>query len=394
MVDSLQKKDCNGCRACADVCPKGAVSYQRDALTGFDYPVVDQTLCIKCGLCLKKCTQIHPLHADWRSSPKVYAAWSKDDKTRLMCTSGGIFYELAYAVIAYGGRVAACCYTEDYRGAVHTIASSMDEVIPQCGSKHVQSQTLHIYQRVKQCLGDNQPVLFVGTPCQVAALYSYLGSDYDHLYTADFICNSINSPKAQEHYIDYLEEIYGSEIVFSRAKDKRYGWNHFGSSARFKNGKEYYASREEDARVVGYHHGHLFIRESCLNCQYKQIPRNADITIADFWGIEADERNPKLELGTSLVMINSEKGQRLFDQTDGRVSRYEESFEKALKGNRAILYSATTNGNGMKAFAALDHERFDRVVERYKTKDGKADTIKRFLVKLSKKLRRKESVQS
>ena len=283
----------------------------------------------------------------------------------MLCTSGGIFYEVAHKVILSGGVVVACRYTDDFRGSYHSIAETEEDLIPLCGSKYVQSNTFHIYPKIQKLLQENRFVFFVGTPCQVAALYRFVGNDFPNLLTADFICNSINSPKAQEKYIDYLEDEYQGKIVFSRAKDKRYGWNNFGSSAKFDNGKEYYADRNNDMRVVGYHHGHLFIRESCSDCKYKTIPRNADITLGDFWGIKPDERNPKLEKGTSVVLLNSKKGAD-FLRSIPRIDSYSKSFDEALAGNGSLLYSAQLSPDRFKAFAELDKSRFDVVVNKYR----------------------------
>lgn len=369
-VNRTAEADCNGCRVCADICPKDAVSFERDLLTGCDMPLVDEKLCVNCGLCVKKCTQENPVRMPERIVGNVYAAWSKDDQVRYMSTSGGMFYELAKTMLDKNGAVVACCYTEDCRGAIHTIAFTKEDMLKQCGSKHMQSQTLHIYGKVGELLRNGRKVMFVGTPCEVAALYRYLDGDPENLVTADFICNSITSPKGQEKYIDYLEEKFGSKVISAHIKDKRNGWNNFGNSAKFEDGKEYYGDRNHDMRAVGYARGHLFIRESCLHCQYKELPRNADITFGDFWGIQEDARNPKLEMGTSVVIINSKKGQEWFLSLGNRVGFYEETMENAQRGNPAILKRATENGNRKKALAALDTMRFDRVVKKYIDRDS------------------------
>lgn len=382
MINIQEKAQCNGCRVCGDICPANAISFKADILDGFAYPVVDATRCVDCHLCEIKCAQAQEyLHVN-RLEPEVYAAWSNDDEKRLLCTSGGMFWELAKWIVENGGAVIACRYTDDYRGAYHDIATSLEDLIPLCGSKHVQSDTTGIFSRTKSALNSFPYVLFVGSPCQVAALYLFLGNEPENLYTADFICNSINSPKAQAKYIDQLASDYGSKVVFSRAKDKRFGWNNFGSSARFENGQEYYASRDEDLRVVGYHKGHLFVRSSCYECKYKRIPRNADVTLADFWGIKPDERNPKMEEGTSLVMINSQKGKDFFDKVSTHIGFYKKDFESALAGNPAILKSAQASGRSEAAFAALATENFRTVVNKYYLKDSLITRIKKYVKKI------------
>lgn len=387
MLDIKEKGQCNGCRMCGDLCPAGAISFFCNELDGFVYPKVDRNKCIHCGLCVKRCPQCNPVKMGKRYSPKVYAAWTLDDEKRLLCTSGGMFWELARQMIEEGGVVAACRYTADFRGAYHTIAETLEELIPLCGSKHVQSNTTEIFRKVKAYLERSIKVFFVGTPCQVAALYSYLQKDPERLYTGDFVCNSINSPKAQGKYIDYLEEVYGGKCIFARAKDKRYGWNQFGSSAKFDNGKEYYAPKNQDLRVVGYHYGHLFVRESCYTCQYKKIPRNADLTLADFWGIEPDERNPGMELGTSLVMINSQKGEKFFASLGDKIGYYEKDLQSAVKGNQAICRSAVPSGRSEAAFRMLDEADFRTVVERYRIRPGLLHKVKRKISCLLKTVR-------
>ena len=386
MIDMENHPNCNGCRLCEKICPVQAITIQADSLDGFLYPVIDKNKCIECRLCEKKCTQLHPVKQEGRKEPRVYAAWSNDSDVRMWCTSGGMFYELAAKMIQQDGLVCACRYTDDYRGAYHTFASTLEELHSLCGSKHVQSNVKNVYGEIKDYLRAGRKVMFVGTPCQVASLYRFIDGDSANLLTVDFICNSINSPKAQGRYIDWLEQVYGGVCIEARSKDKRYGWNTFGSSAKFDNGAEYYASRTEDPRVVGYHQGHLFIRESCTRCQYKSIPRNADITLGDFWGIEPDERNPKLEEGTSLVFLNSEKAEVYFDTLGETIGFYEQSFQKALAGNPSIYKNAKLNKKRAQAFAALEQNDYKWVVDYYKDKPDLLERPRQLIKKIVKKM--------
>ena len=55
------KKDCCGCGACMNVCPKNAIRMAEDEV-GFVYPEIDQNLCVGCGACKKACGyQAQPL---------------------------------------------------------------------------------------------------------------------------------------------------------------------------------------------------------------------------------------------------------------------------------------------------------------------------------------------
>lgn len=384
MIDKNNKIQCNGCKMCKDICPKEAIQYNCDN-EGFWYPEVNYDKCVECGICVKKCPNINQIKQRTKS-PLVYAAWSKDTEVRLASTSGGIFYELARNVLNNGGYVSGCVYDNDFKGAKHVLIDSLDDLAPLMVSKYLQSDTENIYSEVKEKLSLGKPILFVGAPCHCAAMVSYLGKEYDNLILCDFICRGANSPKAHKCYIEYLENKYGSKMVHLRSKDKRNGWNKFGQSAIFENGTEYYASREEDLRIVAYHHGNLMMREACNECKFKHIPRDgSDITLADFWSISPEEVED-IEKGVSLVMLNTDKGKEFFLSLGSRIGITEKSLEDALKGNPAIFKSAPKGKNRDKFLSELDNLAFDKLV--YKYKDKKPSIIKR-AVRKSKRLLKK-----
>lgn len=49
-----RKEECCGCTACFAVCPKNAITMQADE-EGFEYPVIDESVCIKCEMCIRVC---------------------------------------------------------------------------------------------------------------------------------------------------------------------------------------------------------------------------------------------------------------------------------------------------------------------------------------------------
>ena len=58
MIDLKRKENCTGCKACGDICPKGAISFQTDK-EGFWYPEVDPSKCVDCHLCEKVCPELN-----------------------------------------------------------------------------------------------------------------------------------------------------------------------------------------------------------------------------------------------------------------------------------------------------------------------------------------------
>ncbi len=374
MIDQIEKNKCNGCKMCKDICPVHAITYVIDA-EGFWYPNVDYEKCVKCELCIRHCPEIQTIQERTRM-PDVFAAWSVNDEVRLGSTSGGIFYELAKKTLDDNGFVIGCVYDADFKGARHIAVDTIDDLKPLMVSKYVQSDTENIYRQTREKIDTGKPVLFVGSPCQCAALVSFLDAEYDNLLICDFICRGTNSPKAHKKYVEYLEKKYGGTMINLRSKDKRNGWNHFGQSAQFSNGQEYYAGREEDLRIVAYHHGNLMMRDSCHQCAFKHIPRDgSDITLADFWGISPDEVDD-IEKGISLIMTNTDKGQNYFLSLDGNVKYKEKTLSDALHGNAAIFDSIPRGANRDKFLQELDSLPFDELVEKYK--DKKPNLIVRF----------------
>lgn len=363
MIDKFEKSSCNGCKACKAICPRSAIRYEADS-EGFWYPKVDYERCVSCGLCVKRCPNKSPLQSI-RERPDVKAAWSKDADVRLASTSGGLFYELARELLLHGGYVAGCVYDKDFKGAHHTVIHSMAELPPLMVSKYVESDAEDVYPAIRALLEQDKRVLFVGSPCQCAGLYSYLNREYENLVVADFLCRGANSPKAHRKYIEYLENTYGAKITSLRSKDKRNGWERFGQAATFANGREYFAPHEEDLRVVAYHYGNLMVRPSCLDCKFKAIPRLTDITLGDFWGIAASEVED-IDKGISLLFINSAKGRKLWQTISGRVSFLNKTLEDAERGNPAIRHSAGCSKNREAFLRELDSAPFDELVKKYR----------------------------
>lgn len=334
MVDSIEKGKCTGCKMCADICPQGAISFEEDA-QGFWYPKINEK-CVKCGLCLDKCPSLNKPEVN-STLPKVYSAWSKNEETRISSTSGGVFWELAYKFLSNGGVVVGCRYGKDWRSAEHVLARNVEELTAIKGSKYFQSDTAGIYKEVKNELEKGNKVLFCGTPCHIAAIKSFLGSEDDNLYCMDFICRSINSPKAFKAYIDELEKQYNSKVVEVHLKNKKNGWQSLASQVRFENGEESIKDKSVDWWVKGFIYNDLYTRESCYNCQYKVLPRaNSDITIGDFWGIK-NQSSADMFKGISVILLNNEKGNRLFGLIQNEVNYASHTIEEVLSGNPALL---------------------------------------------------------
>lgn len=366
MININNKANCCGCNACGDVCTKNAISFKTD-IEGFWYPEVNKDLCNDCGLCEKVCPILQPADKVLRyDEPRVFAAYTKNDAIRTDSTSGGIHSMLAQTMYEKNAYVGGAVYNED-----HTVSQIIDDdpdLLPEIrSSKYLQSDASGVYKDIRTKLREGREVFFCGCPCQVQALYKFLGNkEYDNLTTCDFICRGVNSPKVFLKYMDMLERQYGAKATEIKFKNKKWGWHNFSMRVNFANGQEYCKDRYHDLFFIGYLQAGNFTRPSCYECHFKGFPQKADITLADFWGIENLDRSMDQDRGTSLVMINSDKGNRLFNAIKDEIKWKEFSMAEAQKGNPAMdgsLQSAKPNRASF--FQDLDKEKFEDVARKY-----------------------------
>lgn len=365
-ITEQNKAQCCGCNACGDACAKHAIVFKTD-IEGFWYPEVNKDLCTDCGLCEKVCPVLQPADKIVRyQEPKVFAAYTKDDTIRLDSTSGGIHSMLASAMYEKKAFVGGAVYNED-----HTVSQIIDDDparLPEIrSSKYLQSNASGLYKDIKEKLREGREVFFCGCPCQIHSLYKFLGNrEYENLTTCDFICRGVNSPKVFLKYMAMLEKEYGARATEIKFKNKKWGWHNFSLRVNFANGKEYCKDRWHDLFFIGYLQAGNFTRPSCYECHFKGFPQKADITLADFWGIEKLDKSMDQDKGTSLVMVNSDKGKALFDSIKDRIVWKEFTMEDARRGNPAMYASLKdVKQNRKDFFEDLDIEPFDVVAKKY-----------------------------
>ena len=285
---------CTGCATCAAVCPGNALEKSR---------------CTDCSLCVQRCPSLN-LHFNNKIEVATYALQAEDD-VRSFSSSGGAFSLLANYVLQSeaGGYVCGAAFNKDALRVEHTIISSMDEIAPLRQSKYVQSDIESILPTIRALLEEtNKPVLFVGCPCQIAALNSFLGKPYEQLYMVDFLCGGVPSPKAFEKYLRETCDLEAIENVACRPK--AFGWDPFWIEITSKDGSVEYRNIKDDPYEQMFH-SLMSGRKSCFTCVFSTFPRQGDLTIGDYWGVQNFDPGLDDGKGTSLVAANNQKGELL-----------------------------------------------------------------------------------
>lgn len=379
MVDVISKDKCTGCKMCGDLCPQNAIYFESDK-EGFWYPKIDEKKCNGCGLCEEKCPTLHPEMIKQKNKLDVYAAWSKKSHVRDESTSGGVFWEIATEFIKNDGVVVGTKWNDDCKSASFYIANNFEELKKIRGSKYIQSNASGIFNAVKELLLQGKEVLFCGTPCQNAALRSFMSGRDENIFYFDFICRNVNSTKALDAYVTDMEKRYNSKVRFIRQKSKKTGWQSLATNIIFENGEELILGREEDPWIKGFIENDLYTRDSCFNCQYRTLPRRcSDITVGDFWRIN-NVSCYDLYKGISVVIINSEKGENLFHSIKDKLFFEKRTIEEVLEGNPALLKDPTDNGNKKAFFQYLETGGFIESVEKVigkivNTEDGPEQSL-------------------
>lgn len=379
------KELCVGCNACGDICPKNAIRFKGDD-EGFSYPVVDSSKCVDCGLCRNTCPIIHVdeiRKSNTQREPEVLAGINQDLNVRFDSTSGGIFSALADVVFAAGGFVGGAIWNDDF--SISQVVTDKAEELPKLrSSKYAQSDAQGFYRAVKNAIKTGRQVLVCGTPCQMVALRTYLGKQYSNLLIVDFICRGINSPKILSEYLKMHERLKGAKIVAIKQKNKELGWRRLTTKLTFETGDVVYDPRETSPYMQGYLTANMYSRPSCYVCKFKGFPRMADLTLADCWGA-VNQLNGELDgdLGTSLVLVNTEQGRKAIEWVEHTTTLVRTSFSDALEGNKMLVDSLSRPTKDRNLyFKILREEGFEKAAEYLLTSGTSKCSIKSLIKKL------------
>ena len=360
------KKNCCGCGACMNICPKNAITMEPDQ-EGFFYPVINSDLCISCKACKKACHE----------PKKAFAAVNRDEKQLMLSASGGVFSAIATKILKEGGVVfgAALSFDNGYANPHHIGIESIDDLPRLQGSKYVQSKIGETYKQAKQYLDHGRTVLFSGTPCQVAGLYGFLKKYYDNLITIDLICHGVPNEKLFNGYLQEQKKKRKAKTVTGYSfRDKSKGWGMIGRIDFLmvdNSSHSVYIPARLESYYTLFLDGAIY-RENCYSCKYATKGRTSDLTIGDYWGIENEhpeylgDNGYTIKNGISCVLANSEKGLEICDELKILLQLHKSAYEKICKQNAQLEKPSHKSKNRNKIFNLYLTEGYSAIESWYK----------------------------
>lgn len=362
MENNIVKKQCTGCESCVAVCPKKCIKMKSDEI-GFMYPVISLDDCINCGLCREVCS-IYFENENLVSSQKAYAAFAKDLYERQNSSSGGLFSILAKYIIDNNGVVFGAAFNKSYTKVCHVMVDNIDDLYRLRGSKYLQSNIGDIYSVVKENLNLKKKVLFSGTPCQIFGLKKYLRMKYDNLFLIEVACHGVPSQFVWKEYIGYLERKYKSKVKYVNFRCKNPSWQQYDVKIAFDNGKCYQKRGYDDLYMRGFIQN-MYLRPSCYSCKHKINNSCADVTLADFWGIQQIISEYNDDKGVSLVVTHTKQGDYLLEKIKNEINIKEVELKMAIEKNPSISTSAAANSNSKEFLSKTKEISIYKLLKKY-----------------------------
>ena len=339
-----EHNSCTGCGLCVSLCPVSCIT-MRIGKQGHMFPTVDMTKCIDCGSCTKNCPVFNPV--DLSESQHAFAAWARDEADYKSSTSGGVSSILAQYIVNHGGVVYGCAVSP---GAIieHIRIDKIEDLSRIKGSKYVQSSIVKILPLIRKDIMENRTVLFLGTPCQVAAVKKLFSSHPEKLYLVDLVCHGVPSQQSLHDYLKRHVCLDSVDNVTFRSEEG-YLIKAFSNKDIVYCSPELWSCRYKDYYYNAFMDGFSF-RDSCYECRYASPNRCSDITIGDFWGLGKEissEDIPEHRFGISLVLTNTIVGRTLFQRVSDTMYCFERPIVEAVNGNDQLRHPKDKTGKAI-----------------------------------------------
>lgn len=353
MIKLADKESCTACGACAFVCAKNSITMIEDE-HGSVYPSLDSTNCVECGRCQKTCPILSPLDVN---TPQIaYSAWSSDEKERETSASGGIAAEIYKKAVSEGCDIAGAVQQDDFR-VVMQLSSDEKAIMKFKNSKYVFSEAWHVYQEIKQSLKADKNVVFIGLPCQVAALRKIFRENEKILFV-EVVCHGTAPFSYLKQHIEHIEHTKNEKAIRMSFRDPDTYTYTFTFTLYNKDGKRFYAEvpRKTDTYQYAYH-STISYRENCYHCHFAREQRIADITLSDYKGLGRMAPCSYGETNVSCILVNTEKGKKFIKEMiqEKRIYADERPVREPIEGDPQLRQPS------LKGAARMDFERLIKV---------------------------------
>ncbi len=357
------KTNCSACGACVNICSKNAISLT-DHETHYN-AVINEDKCVNCGLCEKVC---HINNRPGTHKPIFWKqGWVKDPDIRSRSSSGGAAAAIQQAFVKNGGCVCSCVFENGK--FTFAFADELDEIKRFAGSKYVKSYPGDIYRQVRERLKKGKPVLFVGLPCQVAAVRNYVGEGLaEKLFTVDLICHGTPSVS--------ILEIYLSQYGISLGDTEKISFRNNNNYQVENSIKKLAPSGVKDRYTLAFLDG-LSYTDNCFDCKYASIERVSDITLGDSWGSELSEEEKAK--GISLILVQTEKGKQLLSAAQLHLE--EVDINRAIAHNGQLDHPTPVPNRREEFLKQLQSGTFNKAVQKCLPKQCFKQDLKSILIR-------------
>ena len=373
---------CCGCMKCMEICPVNEIKEVTDD-EGFSVPMIDDELCVKCGQCEKRCqfNNITPVEPELTSK---FAAQYDDNQVRKNSTSGGVFSALSDYFFSLNGAIFGVRLNTDFT-ASYFKATDRQSWRAMRGSKYIQADSSELFRAIKEEFV-NRPVLVVATPCVIAAIREYFQNKIStNILLVDIVCHGVTSPKVFRDTIRFIENKSHENVVSYQFRSKEKGWHTYIESASTSSGRV--LMNERYMRVFrGLYGSQCISRKCCSVCPYANMKRQGDITIGDCWGIDRVSPDFDDDRGTSLVLINTNKGKEIFEKIKFRLNIIPLNKDDCIQPQ--LIAPSRVSRNRSKFWAEYSSKGFEFVAKKY-SRYGVINDLKHIIYPLYRKMLKK-----
>lgn len=366
------KEDCTGCGACIARCPRKCISFINDDMDNV-YPFVDSNTCVECGMCVIACPSLNGIEKN--KVVKAYASWSTNNEERLRSASGGVASALYRFFVEKGYMCYGASVSSDFSINI-TSTNKSDELAQFQNSKYSYSSMESVYQDVEMRLKNDEGVFFVGLPCQVSALKTFLRKEYDALFTADLVCHGVCSNEYLKQHIEKIEKTQNAHADSLCFRDPQYKTEKYHFTLRNDKGEVIYnkSPLEDDVYQIGYHKA-ITYRDNCYSCKYASRDRCGDITLGDYWLLGVKIPFGYNKENVSLIFENTLKAEQWLRKASKE--KYIELIERPT--SEAFEAQGQLNRPSLKERARYKFERYYRETKDFEVAAQKAVAVDLFM---------------